>query len=388
MKAALTGNSERKASETRPSSSQTAMASPPRATPALATGRASARAPKKSAKGSKRGSAPPAAVGTNLLRRTSVRPKSATEVVANSPMRESLRAKSAPAFMQPQEVRVRGIIRRLNSPTFPSDVANIVHNHHIRLRDIIHDAKMSKLKILTKLQLGERKKFAEAMSATHPNVGWYITWDNGFRPFLVIITPIHNSTKLSVTAYRPPPDHNYLDEYGDYVSPEHTYYTALVAKYEADKVFLGKGDVFPRPDEDISYSFGNSILVNISSEANTYAFIGFAICEFTTYQPIDTFWSIIGSNGSPYPCASTRTCVYILDAINEITVKKRIPTISWKTIKQYMPDTKPDLSNFYDEYYGEEKIRYNEYGELVSSKVTRRVLKRPCVIKHGRTIYN
>ena len=342
-----------------------------------------------------------------------------------------------PPVLQPQDERVEDIMRRLDAPNFPSEVLTTVRDKHAYLYDesiaklatlttaqlterLTFAAKMSTntdvgwfitfdngsrshLVIITPLLnraklsvrvykrppndiiddkdaiptptkynhlflqytskspfLGENDKFAR------PDVGSYITWYNAHIPFRVVITPLLNRAKLSVTAYRPPLNQNRLDEDGDY-NLDAPAYTVEVAKYIADKVFIGEGDIFEGPISTI----GNTFLVNISFKENTYAFIGDVIYTFRTEQYIHTFWSPIGGSNYPDPCASTQTCVYILTETN--LTQKYIPTITWNFINKHMPNTKPNLSNFYHNYHK-------------CKKAPLEIETQPCIVTHERIL--
>ena len=140
----------------------------------------------------------------------------------------------------------------------------------------------------------------------------YFTHDNGGRPFEVQqISP--NVVRINVLEVTP-------NEEG-WIEWDPKKYAKCIKKYtNVEKIFVGKSLVNATTKSSGGHGKqfdGNSILLKLRDEEKTYrenkyVFIGDRIYEFTTVEPIETFYSTVGNNDVPYPVALSKSFIYFM----------------------------------------------------------------------------
>ena len=128
----------------------------------------------------------------------------------------------------------------------------------------------------------------------------YYTHDNGGRPFKVAI----NKSIVNI----------YKDTNKDFdKEPD---YSKLVQTFIVKKVYVGKSTGGKIGDHTVGQAkefVGNSILLELTSPANTYVFVGHEIYQFTMDEDkVEKYYSLVGNNDVPYPVILGKNNAYFM----------------------------------------------------------------------------
>jgi hypothetical protein len=151
----------------------------------------------------------------------------------------------------------------------------------------------------------------------HAGYKRYYTHFNYFRPILVYVG------KNDVYTYTYPKSALKNEWIGKVDDNKHLY-TKFIKKFKFDKIFIGKSPLNEMTKFSEGYGpyfNGNSILLNINKNNNSYIFIGKNIIKFTSYNPITKFVSPVGDNYVPYPYAIDNNNLYYLLIDDIITIE-------------------------------------------------------------------
>jgi len=171
------------------------------------------------------------------------------------------------------------------------------------------------------------QRIAKAAAADVQGLTFYLTHDNGGRPYKVVL---NDNEPHRVVVYKQPAgvyrDPNIAD-------PEHpnTYIDLVRTFDDVKQVLVGEDPVEPAFK-------GNSVL--LSMPEGRYVFVGDHIYEFNTPDGdvIRQYWSSVGNSDVPYPVALGDSYAYFM------LEPAYVPRSSFR------PDV--DWSNGYDDFYG------------------------------------
>jgi len=224
---------------------------------------------------------------------------------------------------------------------------------------------------------GSRKKESRKKESPSKLKKSYFTHDNGGSPFLVYIG------RDTVEIYKNP---NYFDTEERNDKNE---YTVLVKKYDKiQKIFIGQSPMEPRQPRSSSSGSrkrlkaasrprklsgkhdpdfdGNSILLKLKDDR--YVFIGERIYEFSTSEPITTYYSLVGNSDVPYPVALSDNYVYFMLGGRDNVLAEYVD-------RSFFPED-TDWRDAYTQYYQLFPTQRLKEGKVFPVKKTKLIHKR------------
>ena len=150
---------------------------------------------------------------------------------------------------------------------------------------------------------------------------WF-THDNGGLPFMVKASGNKGSYVVSLSKLDA--EKEGYDETKGACARNYT----LIKEYNnIEDVIVGKSPCIPMTlySGGVGRAFdGNTVLLKVKSEDNTYIYVGDYIMEFHTPKPIIEYYSPVGNNDVSYPVALTEDDVYFM-IYNSCISKKEFP---------------------------------------------------------------
>jgi hypothetical protein len=154
----------------------------------------------------------------------------------------------------------------------------------------------------------------------------YFIHSNGARPFRVEVSGKNVEIYHGSPAKLP-------DGTPDYDRME---YTDLVKKLTVKEIYVGQSPCIPAADACGAFAKGNTLLLHITG--NTYVYVGETIYEFKMDDEVDTYYSLIGNNDSPYPVLlGTKNVYFMLDhqMMPREVFKAKMTDAEWADAYQY-----------------------------------------------------